>query len=70
MSKIIKVELTDKELERLNTLLKHYEATIEGYIPFLIFKEYLLHDFRSSLVGKNLEDKSFACLNSEVLLTL
>lgn len=68
MSKIIKVELTNKELERLNLLLTHNEATVEGYIPFLIFKEYLLHDFRSRLLKENLEDKSFSFLNSEALL--
>lgn len=70
MSKIIKVELTDKEFERLNLLLTHNEATVEGYIPFLIFKEYLLHDFRSRLLKENLEDKSFSFLNSEALLIL
>ena len=70
MSKIIKVELTEKELERLNILLKHYDATVEGYIPFLIFKEYLLHDFRSTLVKENSNENRCVALNSEVLLTL
>jgi len=70
MSKIIKVELTDKEFERLNLLLTHNEATVEGYIPFLIFKEYLLHDFRSSLVGEKFNKNRCVASNSEVLHTL
>lgn len=69
MSKILKIELSDKELERLNILLNHYETTSESYIPFLIFKEYLNHDFRFAF-EKNLNEKRCVASNNEVLHTL
>lgn len=69
MSIILKVELSEKELGRLNLLLAHYETTVEGYIPFLIFKEFLLHDFRSCF-GKNLIEKKCVASNNGVLHTL
>lgn len=68
MKKIV-IELNDNEYECLEVLLLHHDTTQEKYIPFLIFKEYLLHDFRS-LKNEKFNEKECVALNSGVLHTL
>lgn len=67
--KKIEIELSDDEYECLEVLLLHHDTTKEKYIPFLIFKEYLLHNFRS-LKNEKLNEKECFALNSGVLHTL